>query len=210
MNIGKVISVLFYLGLAFYFVYSFIYPVETNYWLANNGLLIMILEFLSIFVVLLIASILNKKTEGWTKTNGDPRIIAIIVIIIAFVFSYSLENTVLFGYFVVSSIVKILQFREQKDMVNEGKQVSISLIIMILTIFPAIIISNLIPFPEQISLYKEYFESLPGVGNGAFIDNAGGIALWGLFYFGLMGLNSITDSKLMKYGRLKNWKKKKK
>src|SRR3972149_740288 len=68
MKLEQLISVLFYAGMACWFLYAFFFPVESDYWLMRNGIPVMFIEFLTPFIALSLATLLRKETF-WTWSH---------------------------------------------------------------------------------------------------------------------------------------------
>lgn len=199
-SLDKLITLLFNLSLSGYFVYSFLYPIETNYWLVQSGFLIIFLEFFSFFVTLSTTQILGKKS-GWSF-GGSPWAGIIIPAILAFFMCFAFDNLLLFGYFILTSAVKAFSLYNKKDAISEGTNIAYSVVVFIISIFIAYPLSFIsIFFPEQNLIYQEFFELLPGKHSGSIVDNPFLIVSWGVIYFTISALLAFLN--LPKIGRKK-------
>jgi len=179
----------FYIGLA--------YPEQTNYWLVKNGLIIMILEFMSIFSMILLLVIANKDAEiqlgvevkgilADRLSNRTNYFIGLIcVMIMALVFT-SFFNIWLFIYFVISSVVKFIAFKQIKAtlQINETiKSIGITLISLILSgiigFISSIFLSGV--FQDQLSLLYKYHSSISTASASIQV-----FAFWGILYFAFL------------------------
>lgn len=184
MKKERVLSLIFSTGMALYFIYSFFYPRETGFWLLRNGFPILMLEFFSVFTVLLVADILKKKTGWVSKSKGNAKLGLLLILAMAFGVTYAF-NVLLFFYFLLSTGIKFFECRSKKDMVSEAQQAGLSGAVFIASAFVSLVFGPLMKiFGTQISEYQ-LWGSIPGM-SGAIVDNPGVLALWGFFYFTCM------------------------
>ena len=179
----------FYIGLA--------YPEQTNYWLATNGIIIMILEFISIFSMILLLVIANKNAEiqlgievkgilADRLPNRTNYFIGLIcVMIMALVFT-SFYNIWLFVYFLISSIVKFVAFKQIKttSQTNEKiRSIGITIISLIFSAIIGFILSIFLCgiFQEQLALLYEYHSSVSAASASIQV-----FVFWGILYFAFL------------------------
>ena len=189
----------FCISMILFFVIGAIYPVETNYWLVANGVPIFIIEFISIFSMLFLLVLTNKKAEERLniqvsgvigsrvskKTSYLVALVCVFLMAFFFLFVYSIW---IFIYFLASHAVKYFAFKqittseETNKAINAWGGATVSLILSILiSFFFSGFIGSI--FSEQIALMNEY--------HGKILSNAGatGFAsfeifiLWGILYF---------------------------
>jgi len=182
LDLTRFISFLFNLSVAGYFVYAFLFPEATGYWLAQGGFYVFIAEFLGIFVLLLLAQALGKKT-GWTYSgDANPWLFIGVVMAMAFVFAWSLNALWAFGFFLISTVVKAFQIHHSPDAQSEGRQAVYSLLFLLLGTFGALFLSPLAyAFPHSVDVLSAVARS--GGAEGLAVDNPGFNAIWGLIYF---------------------------
>jgi len=113
----------FCISMILFFVTGAMYPVETNYWLVSNGVPIFIIEFISIFSILFLLVLTNKKAEeqlniqvsgviGSRTSKKTGYIVGLVgVILMAFFFLF-IYNIWIFMYFLASHAVKYFAFKQ--------------------------------------------------------------------------------------------------
>jgi hypothetical protein len=111
MNPAKLIFVLFNLSMVGYFVYGFLFPKESNFWLINTGFKILLLELATVFVVILFL-VFSKKIK---QSGRITRLACVILLVIFFVSSFFIAGIVWFLYFVASCITKVLVIIKTKE-----------------------------------------------------------------------------------------------
>jgi hypothetical protein len=184
-----VMIIFFYAGLA--------YPIQTDYWLVKNGIIIMILEFISIFstIILLSASSAEAEKKLGVQVSGLlaeklPRkvnywIIFVVIMIMALFFT-SFYNIWLFFYFLVSNGIKFFGFKQMKitKQINDSvRAFGVTIISLILSAIIGFISSFFIGifFHDQLDLLYDYQKSI--FSGFAAIEV---FAMWGILYFALL------------------------
>ncbi|MDO8339449.1 MAG: hypothetical protein Q7T16_02215 [Candidatus Burarchaeum sp.] len=152
MKSEQLLSVLFYAGMACWFLYAGFFPVENGYWLTYNAQAIWILEIASIFSIVPLAILLKKDFE--IKPSGGPkwRWLALVgglalILMAAAVLNYFYKLGLL-SYFVISTASKIFEFRSRPGMRYEVKESSTYLAFfacaaIVAMVFPIALISKL-------------------------------------------------------------------
>ncbi|GEM_PF-2907649 len=198
MDYSKLLAILFNFSMALWFVYSFLFPVETGYWLIYSGLSILILEFFSVFIIVFLGSILKKET-GWRSSGVDsgeqkskiPGIFMLLLLVLMAGAFTVILNVWLFVYFVFSMGVKAVAMFFKTSAQEEGVTALKTGVAIVLSAFGAIFFSffTLLFTPQQ-NLFREEISRLSaellnsGVHiSGAAFDNPGFTAFWGILYF---------------------------
>jgi hypothetical protein len=70
MKPEQLVSAAFSFFMALFFLYSFLFPQQTGFWIASAGLTLLILESLSFAALLMIAQMMGKET-GWIVGGGN-------------------------------------------------------------------------------------------------------------------------------------------
>jgi hypothetical protein len=156
----SVIFVLFNAFMIYYFIRSFLYPVETNFWLIHSGVPLLLMEFIFIFIILIFIRLILKAI---------PKKGTIFVISLAFLFalttSITFHNFMLFLFFIGSILSKFLLIKISKDNEKESYLYLYGLIatLFVLSAFLALIFSGIGNyFPEQEKLLsKEIIPIVP-------------------------------------------------
>jgi len=191
MKLEQLISVLFYAGMACWFLYAFFFPVESDYWLMRNGIPVMFIEFLTPFIALSLATLLRKETF-WTWSHKLLAFAFLAVLLfLAFAITDARSNLWLFGYLMLSAVIKFLGFRSFADIRSEATEVLILMTFSISFAATALLLSVFsILFPVQRAAQLEfYYTTLPTSRQSSFIyGNPGFIALWGFLYFIFLAL----------------------
>ncbi len=196
LDLDRYVPFLFNIAMALYFVYAFLFPESTDFWLVKDGIAILILEFLAVFVILITATALGKDS-GWTyegpalNTHSFWLLLAAILSM-ALMFSVVLGVWVLFVYFVLSLGVKALQMRGQPDAKAEGLRAAYATLFLLLGAFGAVFVSPLLAgfFPDSVASLSEALPTNGFDADGEAVNPAF-IALWGAFYF--VGIALITS-----------------
>jgi hypothetical protein len=111
MNPAKLVFVLFNLSMVGYFVYGFLFSKESNFWLINDGIKILLLELATIFVVILFL-VFSKKRK---QSDRITRLASFILLVIFLVSSFFIAGIIWFLYFAVSCITKVLVIIKTKE-----------------------------------------------------------------------------------------------
>jgi len=190
--IERILAIGFYIGIAAYFIYSFFFPVETDFWLMRNGFPIMILEFLTPIVILIIGKYHGKETgfKSTGTTSKEGLMVALLVVCIAaLIVSFSVSNLLLFGYFLLSVILKFINSKSKIDMRIEGRGVFFTVVMWGVSMISAVPFSGIfLLFPSKIAEHVNFLKTLPGEHAGAIIDNPGLLVMWGTIYFLLLSI----------------------
>jgi len=192
MKLYHTISFIFYmifsLVMIFLFYNGLMYPEETNYWIITFGLPILILEICSLFVPILLANmIMYRSYDGW------PLYSLIVIMVIAFCFTYFF-NIILFFYFLLSSIIKFIVFKNKKNQEDFDEAIGglgITAVSILISMIVATILITLFSdfFSYQIQLIEEFiYSQIPPnveiVGNMEYVLG-GLISFWGILYFSI-------------------------
>ena len=94
---------LYYDGLA--------HPEKSDYWLARFGFAVLILEFLSVFVVVTLLEVTGKAS--YERPRSVPLFVIVLVSFLAFAFSW-LTDIWSFVYFLLAIPTKFIAFRKMK------------------------------------------------------------------------------------------------
>ncbi len=199
MDLGKIPFSLQCLFMIFWFGYCFFFPIETGLWLVKDGFALITLEFLSVFMLVLIPAAFGKET-GWKSSRGkfsmafegpkaagrgnraDVLFAIILISLMAFLWTFLSDAIYLFGYFVVSSVIKAVLITKRKDALQEGKEAAIIGIAMLASALLAILVSPVFHlFPENLEILREAFVGKNA--SGLIVDNPGFMAAWGMLYF---------------------------
>lgn len=192
-NISFIIYSIFSVIMIYQFYNALVYPVETNFWIVDFGLPIMILEIFNIFVPVFLGILLVYESF-----NSWPLYSLLIILIIAFIFT-CFFNIILFLYFLASAIIRFMTFyyRSIRDE-NETKswEFEINTFSLLFAMFLGAITAFIVKdfFSDQISLIEQYLNSKISfgrfVGNEDFFSGAF-ISFCGVFYFSLPLLLNI-------------------
>ena len=165
------------------------YPEQTNYWLVKNGVPIMLLEFLSIFSVILLlpTSLIEKhmliKEAGLLANKKIGRWIFLIAIMCMAFFVTFIYNILLFFYFLLSNTVKYLAFIQIKTS-KEGNETMKSFGVMVISVVLSFLLAFVFSFfinsifSHQLYLLNQFEEDVfqkSGVVGGS---NLGFFAIW--------------------------------
>ena len=202
MNLSKTIFVLFNLIMIGYFAYGFLFPKESDFWLVTTGFPIILLEFLTVFVVFTGADSFNNRRSKRQKSLSLLVLLGLFLTAFGFCFSIG-NNPLLFGYFVLSSAVKIFRLKDELAFIRSNpagirtnssdslKAIGYSAAAIIFGAIIAVPLSFFaIFFPAQQGLLREALvqnvERTGGTISGIVVDNPGFIACWGILYFLLL------------------------
>ena len=175
-------------------MYSFFYPVESDFWLIKNGFLILIIEFFSLFIIVFLSDFWQERQSRSEHKTIHPLVglcaVLLMTSIIIIVF-----NPLLLLYFLVSIGVKFFRFRSETSRSTIAMNQVYSVIFLVLSAFATLLFSQImLSFSDQIIAYRSFFESLPGKMSGAVVDNPGFIAMWGFFYFIFLSIFELCRS----------------
>lgn len=195
--LDRILPFSFNASMAAYFAYSFLFPAATGFWLVKDGFAIILLEFFSFFIILALATGLNKDS-GWEYSGPAPGtrsfwLMLAAVLAMAFLFSFVLGALVLFGYFLLSLGVKAYQLHHLPDAKAEGQQVAFAVLFFLLGAFAAVALSPWLAsqFPDSVAALSAAFRQTGYDVEGDAVDNPGFIAIWGLLYFVGMALAGL-------------------
>jgi len=119
MQFERAVSAAFSFGMALFFLYSFLFPQETSQWLINNGAPLIYTELASLSIVPLLGAVLGKRTGVKVHETGWANWVGILFYLcIALGLAVHFKNLYLFAYFLLSLLVKFLDFRSRKDVVE--------------------------------------------------------------------------------------------
>lgn len=195
MEIGRLVGVAFAAMMAVYFTYSFLFPQETDFWLARNGFPILIIEGIygAIFTFL-IGRALGKETGVRYKDYSgmsDPRVSLVLIFLFA-ALSIWVVNPSLLWYMALSTIVKYIQSSKLPDMKFEGSEATASIVIVMFGILASTVVAPIISpfFPVQNTAYTEHFKSIGA--SGSIVNNPLVLVIWGVFYYLGMALFALN------------------
>jgi heme/copper-type cytochrome/quinol oxidase subunit 2 len=160
-------------------------PIKTDYWLVNFGLIILFLEFITLFVV-----VIFLRIQDPAESKGQLIFWLIIMIIMAFAFS-AFQNIVLFGYFLLSVAIRFVLVRKKPSTdqtTGETRWIMITAAAIVLSVMVAVVFSSSLvySYSSQIDLLRDYIQnhgSFGGKASGMIPENPAFIAVWGIFYF---------------------------
>ncbi len=176
--LGKLPLVVFCAFMAFLYINGLLDPVGTDYWIATNGILVLILEFFSI-----VAAVLIEQTSKIGNAGALPLLVVIPVFVLAFGFS-AVYNLQLFVYFVASVSVKAFIVKMSSEPKSDDNRVSISAGASFLSLIFSVFISFF--FASSLSeLFADKFAILYEF-HGSFTTAEANIEVfvfWGIIYF---------------------------
>jgi hypothetical protein len=160
--IQKIPFWVFCVYMSFNYYNGLLYPEQTNNWVENVGIFILVLEAFSLFYFLLSlpGPVLSKISPNGNTNIKDRIIILTSITFMTFVFLFITNHILLFFYFMLSNVVKYFSFRQIKTD-SEINQAEIY--------FGTTIVS--LVFSVFIALAISYFINYDVIG------------LWGLIYF---------------------------
>jgi len=195
----RIIFWVFCISMILFFYIGAMYPVETNYWLVTNGVPIFIIEFLSIFSILMLLVLTNKKAEErlnievsgfivskYSKKTGY--LIGLICIFLMAFFFFYIYSIWIFGYFLLSHAVKYFAFKkittveETNKAINAWGGATVSVILSGLISFFFSGFTGSI-FSEQITLMNEYHREILSNAGATGYASFEFFILWGILYF---------------------------
>jgi len=132
---------IFSISFAFYFTFSLIYPEQTNNWVANQGMHILVLEIYGLFTFVMLISIAGLKLSG-RKLYSWITILFWILLIIFFyaVYDYSKNYTLwLLVFFVMANVIKFINFiRSEENYAGAWRGFYVTFIALIASAFIAV------------------------------------------------------------------------
>jgi len=171
------------ISFAIYFYYSFTNPEQTNYWITNHGLHIIMLEVYGLFSLIFLLAIAGFKLEGYKLYSKImiPFWILLIIIFLA-VYYYVKDYTLwLILFFVTSNVIKFSNFiQSEENYAGAYKSFIVTFIALIASAF-------IIAFPAAF-FYRASDNLIYG--------------LWGMLYFILL----IIVDLIAEYYRIKSEK----
>ncbi len=167
----------------YYFAYGFLFPEETGFWLIHYGFPVILLEFFSVFTILSLPLLLDKREAGTGLMLVFTSFALVFVITILF-------NPPVFIYFVVSTGLKFIALKQGKwEAAETAKRVAITGFAIVISAVLAIglspIIGNAFPGQQEALRYRitEAAAQQGGAISGEIVDNPAYIAVWGILYF---------------------------
>lgn len=175
---SKGVFIVFNLVMIIYLIRGFFYPVESNFWLVQWGLPIMIMEFFSIFGVF---SVLSLKKKREIKTFFGLLAVILFAILIGFRFN----NYMVILFFILTLLSKF--FITTTDHYEKETKIYASIAIaFLLSIFLAVIFSKAgYFFPAQQELLRNTMIER-GILEGDFVENPAFLLAWGVCYYILL------------------------
>ena len=139
-NISKGIFILFNVIIILSFIRGYFYPVESNFWLVSFGIPILVIEFVSLLVILIIPRIKwDKKMLKRSNSKGKMHPILALVLIVSFgiVVCALYKNYLLFLFLILSLLSKLILINKE----NYGEHEKFAVLMM-----TSIIIAFLLAF----------------------------------------------------------------
>jgi len=194
----KIPFCIFCISMILLFCNGLAYPEETNYWIVTNGVVIMFLEFISLFSTVTLFNIAEDKIKKQLRMQFEEKptkeryfridlyvnyFALFVTMFMALYLSY-LYNIWLFIYFIITNAVKFYGFKQTKtisELNEKNKYIAVSLITLILSSSFSLVLLEFVGsyFHNQLILLQEVHNSMfPSVD-----VSIGWLVFWGIFYF---------------------------
>jgi len=203
MRPTEIISAVFNLGLAIYFIFALAYPKQTGFWLVFDGLAILMLAFFGPVIILLAMQIVRyfqtgsvsiDATTPFPKKGVRSRIIltaAVILWLLFFSYGFSVHNPANFLFFIFYTGLYAYSSRFEPGLSGRGSLKRNFVLFVFSTLVALMLIFPLAFF--RVDPRPAPFIELARSGNyhGYPIDGITFLATWGFAYFLLMALTSL-------------------
>ena len=185
--VGKIPIIVFSVFMAALYINGLLDPVGTNYWIAREGIIIMILEFCSLFAASVAISL------GSNEGGILPWLPILAIFPLAFFFAAH-YNLWLFVYFSASTLAKtftIIKSYEIGDGNKASRFAGVSILSLLLSVFIGIGLSKLLSgyFAENLNLIYEFHNSFTSAE--AVIEI---FVFWGITYFVMLPIMDIAST----------------
>jgi len=189
--------------MVFLYYTGLINPKPTDFWLIRYGFPILILEFLSVFSILILPNLINNGFKDKVSLY-----VLFTILLMAFVLTINI-NIFLFLYFILSIFIKYFVFKKQKVSVgfmNDFKGIMVTTFAFLTSLSLAFVFSSSLIniYPDQIEILKQFIiEEVKVNIKGEIFNNPSLVALWGMLHFAflfiftlLIDFSNIKRSKL--------------
>lgn len=177
MNSGDIVNFIFTASMAVYFIYSFLLPTETNFWLVREGFQILFIES---FLTLAISAVLVSRAKVSDSTI-DITLIAVIAFATLAIIVTNPWNLI---YLAFSLIAKEEKLKNKNNVEIEESKIGSIILILILGVPASMALGQQLTgsFPEQSQAYITYMHST-GRFSGEGFDNPISIVIWGVILY---------------------------
>lgn len=186
MKTDIAVDILFNGGMAFYFAYSFFFPVQTNNWLSIYGYLPLMFDIFLLFILMFITGTLGfvnllanlkDKRIATMKIHEHPKLYLASLIAIVLLFLFTMN-------FVICYILLVLDLRfynliARKSSKSEAQNMVLGAVAIVLGLLAAILMKAI-----SATISGQTFQ--PGM-------DLSFIAVWGFVYFAGLLILSIRD-----------------
>jgi len=181
--------------MALFFALAFFFPEKTGFWIINNGLPTLLLEFFGLFVVIISGALAIQTTRGEERYNAHwlaYLLMFILLLVSTFGLFMSspigLLNPPLVLFFLVSTTVKFIDIRLENKLGAEHKLLVTTAAAYLLAFFCALLAGTFLAplFPDLLSSYKAQYYINANIYSP--LSSPIVSAAWGILYYSAMAL----------------------